>query len=208
MDRSPLPTPARARALRTLLTLLALAALSAVQAHGSLVLGAVSLSPDPPVPGRPLVISVVLATSGNAPVERAKLAAELTPAPASGSGTAEATASSPAAPATTAPVPVPLSEYPEPYGTYRATVTAPPVGSYLLTVHDRTYASENVAASVTLRVGGGTANGALDFTFPPTGAPRSVLSWLLWLVGLPLAVGVVVTVLVLRSKRSDDAAEG
>jgi len=192
----------------SLTVLLASTVLSLAQAHGSLVLGAVSLSPDPPVPGEALTISVVLATSGNAPVEGAKLAGELTAtAAAEADAASTGTSTTTGTPTTMVPaIPVPLREFPEPYGTYRARITAPAAGRYTLKVVDHTYPKESTSASVVLQVGGPAANGALDFTFPPTNVPRSLVSWLLWLVGLPLAAGIVVTVLMMRSKRGEGTA--
>ena len=160
-------------------------------AHGTVVLGAVTADPDPPQPGAPLIVTVDLAKRSKAPVEGAKLEGGLRPA-----GNPDAAAT-----------PLAFREYAEPYGTYRARLQAPPAGRYTLTVRDRTYPNEDIRASVTLQVGGTQPNGSLDFTFPPaTGGPRSVVRWLLWLVGLPLLAGVVVSVLVWRSRRTERGA--
>jgi hypothetical protein len=189
--RSPHPDRRRPAAGRLASTLLALALLltaASAAGHGMVVLGAVTANPDPPRPGAALVVTVDLATLSKSPVEGAKLVGSLMPA-----DRPDAT-----------PTEVAFREYPEPYGTYRAQLTAPPAGRYDLTVRDRTYPNEDISATVTLQVGGAKPNGTLDFTFPPaTGGPRSLVRWLLWLVGLPLLAGVVVTVLVLRSKRED-----
>ena len=190
-------TVARRRAGSELVVLLALVAFlvpAAAFAHGTVVLGAVTANPDPPSPGAPLILTVDLATLSKAPVEGAKLEGTLQPAGQPGA----------------APTPLTFQEYPEPYGTYRARLeAAPPPGRYTLTVRDRTYPKEDIRASVTLQVGGAQPNGSLDFTFPPArGGSRSVVRWLLWLVGLPLLAGVVVTVLVLRSKNEDSKNDG
>lgn len=187
------PQHRRASALLVLLpVLLACLSPAVALAHGTVVLGAVTANPDPPRPGAPLILTVDLAKLSKAPVEGAKLEGSLRPA-----GRPDAAAT-----------PIAFQEYPEPYGTYRARLEAPPAGRYTLTVRDRTYPREDIRASVTLQVGGAQPNGSLDFTFPPaTGGPRSVLRWLLWLVGLPLLAGVVVTVLVLRSKNQEKGAD-
>ena len=188
------PLHRRASALLVFLPVLLACLTPAVAlAHGTVVLGAVTANPDPPRPGAPLILTVDLAKLSKAPVEGAKLEGTLRPA-----GRPDAAA-----------MPIAFREYPEPYGTYRARLeAAPPAGRYTLTVRDRTYPSEDIRASVTLQVGGAQPNGSLDFTFPPaTGGPRSVLRWLLWLVGLPLLAGVVVTVLVLRSKNEGKGAD-
>jgi uncharacterized membrane protein YecN with MAPEG domain len=47
--------------------------------------------------------------------------------------------------------------------------------------------------------------GVLPFILPPTQvSPAGLTTWLLWLVGIPLIAGAVVTTLVLTSNRSDD----
>jgi len=188
------PWTLRARVLLPILlpAVLALLGPSPALAHGTVVLGAVTAEPDPPQPGAPLILTVDLAKRSKAPVEGAKLEGSLRPA-----GKPDAAAT-----------PLAFQEYAEPYGTYRARLQAPPAGSYTLTVRDRTYPKEDIRASVTLQVGGTQPNGSLDFTFPPaTGGPRSVVRWLLWLVGLPLLAGVVVSVLMLRSKGAQQDAQ-
>ncbi len=197
---SPFPEPtippgARRRPRRRALALLAMLALllaPTAVAHGTLVLGSVTLTPDPPRPGASLVITVDLATTARSPVEGAKLSGTLVPANRPGA----------------TPVALTFQEYKEPYGTYRASFDAPAAGTYTLTVRDSTYKNEDTTAKVALQIGGTAPNGSLDFTFPPvnTGS-RSVVRWLLWLVGLPLLAGVVVTILVLRSKRGERTVE-
>lgn len=160
-------------------------------AHGTVIRGAVTVAPDPPKAGQPMVLTVDLARLSNAPVEGATLVAELT----------EETATLGAGART-----VPLQEYKEPYGTYRAQFAAPPAGSYTLTVHDRTEPGEDTTASVPLRVGGGVANGTLGFTLSGAATGSGGLAtWLLWLIAVPVAAAAAVTVLVRRSR--SDAAE-
>lgn len=206
---SPLPPPperaratgrdARSRRLALALTLAVAwtaAAFGTAAAHGALIRGSVTLAPDPPQPGRPMVLTVDLATAGNRPVEGATLVADL-----------KTQAPSPSA-ATATPQTIPLQEYKEPYGTYRAQLAAPPAGSYTLILHDHTGAGEDATATVPLRIGGTVANGSLGFTFPAAHAGGgSVTRWLLWLIALPLAVGIVVSVLVRRSKREEARAD-
>ncbi len=188
------------------------AGLAPAWAHGNLVRGSVTVAPDPPRPGQAMVITVDLAKTNDSPVEGATLTAELTtaqnsapPAGAVASGGSAATAPATSAAGTGgAAAPrgqsFPLQEYREPYGTYRAQLTAPPAGRYTLTVHDRTQPGEDSVAQLPLRIGGNMANGSRGFTFAgAAGGSNSLRSWLLWLVALPLVVGVVVTVLVRRS---------
>lgn len=155
-------------------------------AHSTIIRGSVTIAPDPPAPGRTMVLTVDLASPSNAPVEGATLVVELTPQ-TSTVGAAART--------------IPLQEYKEPYGTYRAQFAAPPAGSYTLNVHDRTAPGEDTTAAVPLRVGGDVANGSLGFTLaaPATGS-GGLGNWLLWLIVVPVAAGVLVTFLVRRSR--------
>ena len=166
------------------------AGLGTAAAHGTLIRGSLTLAPDPPRPGQPMVLTIELANTRDNPVEGAKLAAVLTAEAPAGSG------------ATVKPLTIPLQEYQEPYGTYRAELAAPTAGSYTLTVHDRTNPGEDTTASVPLRIGGNVANGTRGFTFPGSAqGSSSVTTWLAWLIGVPLVVGIVVTILVRRSSQ-------
>ncbi|HRN19386.1 MAG TPA: hypothetical protein PLU66_09915, partial [Trueperaceae bacterium] len=83
-------------------------------------------------------------------------------------------------------------------GTYLGRITAPAAGAYTLSVRDTTFMDEEAVANVSLVVGG-APNGVIDFVLPPTPiGPKSLSTWLVWLVGLPLLVGVITTLLVLR----------
>ena len=188
----------RAALVASLALALGAAWLGTASAHGTLVRGALTLDPDPPRAGRPMVLSIELAKTNNDPVEGAELVAELKPAAARGPG-------APAGPSASAGTRTfPLQEYREPYGTYRAELTAPPAGSYTLTVHDRTEPGEDTTAAVPVRIGGDVANGDLGFTFPGgAGSSHPLATWLIWLVGVPLAVGIVVTVLMRRAGRAE-----
>jgi len=163
-------------------------------AHGTFIRGSVTVVPDPPSPGRPMVLTVDLANPSNSPVEGAKLVAELTPKAATVGAGART---------------FPLQEYKEPYGTYRAQFTAPPAGSYTLSVHDRTEPGEDTTATVPLRVGGNVANGTLGFTLAgAAGGSGGPGSWLLWLIVVPVAAGLAVTVLVWRSRSREAEVDG
>lgn len=190
-------------------------------AHGNLVRGSVTLAPDPPRPGQPMVLTIDLAGTNDSPVEGAKLVAELKPAAptdAAGSAGAGTGAGAPSQRATSGASTVsgatpdartiPLQEYEEPYGTYRAELAAPPAGSYTLIVHDRTDPGEDATADIAIRIGGNVANGSLGFTFPGgAGTSQPITTWLIWLVGVPLAVGIAVWVLVRRTSREDTAQD-
>lgn len=176
-------------------------------AHATLVIGELRVSPDPPVPGQPVEVAVALVDPLLVPVEKALVRVELReidpedPAvPASITGTEASDFL--ALPALLGSDYLPEVEA----GRYVGTLTAPPEGRYTLSVRDTTFRNEEAIANVGLDVGsdvgsgaGTAANGDVDFVLPPTPiAPRSLSTWLVWIIGIPLAVGALVTVLVLR----------
>lgn len=166
---------------------------STVFAHATLVLGTLAVTPDPPVPGAPLELRIRLEDPGLVAVEDALVRVEFRPLgePVPGAAAAEADVG----PALVGSDP--LRETAP--GMYQASVTAPPAGTYTLTVRDTTFRQEEAIANVQLAIGP-TAMGDVPFVLPPTATgPRSALTWVLWLVGVPLAAGVLVTVLVLRA---------
>lgn len=172
--------------------------------HATLVFGVARVSPDPPVPGAPLALTLTLEDPSLAPVEDAIVFVELRPMAADG-----------------APLPPPSTEAPDlppPLASlrlteadpavYHGTVVLPATGRYHLLVRDQTFPWEEANASVVLPLTGAPV-GELPFILPPTQvAPRSLWTWILWLVGLPLVAGAVVTLLVLRGARPAPAAKG
>lgn len=190
----PLPLRRSGRAVAVAVAMVAAWTLtSGVLAHATLVLGTLEVTPDPPVPGAPLDLRIRLEDPGLVAVEDALVRVELRPlgeavpgaATAEGEVGAALVASEPFG--ETAP------------GAYQARVTAPPAGTYTLTVRDTTFRQEEAIANLQLAIGT-AAVGAVPFVLPPTATgPRSALTWVLWLVGVPLAAGVLVTVLVLRA---------
>ena len=190
---------------RGLLTAACLACLSVgstAAAHATLVIGNLSVAPDPPVPGAPLEVTLRLEDTLLVPVEKAHVRVELravdpeagpdaVPASAIGSDASEFLASDPD---------VSSGRFTEAAvkGVYVGQVVAPAAGDYTLSVRDTTFLNEEAIANIELAVGG-AANGAIAFVLPPTPiAPKSLSTWLIWLVGIPLLAGVVTTVLVLR----------
>jgi len=171
----------------------------AVHAHATLVFGIASVSPDPPVPGVPFELTLTLEDPTLAPVEDAIVFVELRPL------AADAGLGLPA-PSTEAPdLPPPLVAerlIETEAATYRVEVTLPAAGSYHLLVRDQTFQWEEANASVILDLTDATV-GRLPFILPPTQvAPRNLWTWLLWLVGLPVIAGAIVTVLVLTSAKA------
>lgn len=166
-------------------------AVSQVHAHATIVLGTFTTTPDPPQVGVPAVINIHLEDPTLTPVEDALVFVDL-PRPDSDE-----------------PLELRLDELSDPPGSYQASWTPSAEGEQAVSVRDRTFRQEEAVADVTIQVGRGLEpNGEVPFLLPPTPtAPRSMLTWLGWLIGVPLLVGVVVTVLVLRSGGKEDGEE-
>jgi hypothetical protein len=173
--------------------------------HATLVFGIVTVAPDPPVAGRPFELTLTLEDPSLTPVEDAIVFVEFRPFDA-------------------APVPSPSVEAPDlpppllsvrlvegDPAVYQGEFVLPEAGTYQVLIRDQTFVWEEANASVVVAVDA-EAVGRLPFILPPTQvAPRSLWTWLLWLVGVPLVAGAVVTVLVLTSSRgapTGPASEG
>jgi hypothetical protein len=175
-----------------------------VHAHATLVFGTVSIDPDPPPPGASFALTLTLEDPALAPVEDAVVFVEVRPMP---SGDAALPSPSTEAPALPPPLRAERLVEVAP-AMYRAEFTLPDGDSYHLLVRDQTFQWEEANASVVLPLLGRPV-GELPFILPPTQvAPRSLWTWIVWLVGLPLLAGVVVTLLVLRSRPAAAKPEG
>ncbi len=162
--------------------------------HPMLVIGEVKFDPDPPTPGAAATVTVTLQETSLAEVEDAVVFLELR-----AGAPPEAASAPPGDPL----VATDRLEEVAP-GVYTAAIAVPAEGTYTLTVRDRTYRQEEAIAHVRVELGGGPV-GAVAFILPPTATgPASLGSWLVWLVGVPLLAGVVVTVLVLRAGGRDE----
>lgn len=191
------------RHTRSLLATLLLLTLGAAGAHAFLVLGEMTVEPDPPRPGEDVRVSVTMADPSLAPVEDAVVFIEVRPQRTVGDDVPAASTETPELPP--ADVRVDLVETSP--GRYEGTFAAPATGSHHVLIRDQTFQWEEANASVMLEVGD-TALGTMPFILPPTAVgPRSLWIWLLWLIGVPLLVGVVVTALVLGNRGGTSAAE-
>jgi hypothetical protein len=200
---------ARTRALaRALALALAFALLAgAVHAHATLVFGVVRVAPDPPAPGEAFTLTLTLEDPSLTPVEDAIVFVELRPMPAADAPLPTASTEAP-------DLPPPLRSerlIEVAPAVYQTEISLPNGDSYHLLVRDQTFQWEEANASVVLPLLGRPV-GDLPFILPPTQvAPQSLWTWIVWLVGLPLLAGVVVTLLVLRSqpaaaKKAEDGA--
>lgn len=189
------------------LALLAAALVHLAGAHATLVIGDLEFTPDPPVPGEEVRVQVSLVDPLLVPVEKALVRVELretdpedetVPASVTGTEAVEFLA-----------IPSLLgTEYlPEiDEGVYSGTFTAPGSGRYTVSVRDTTFRNEEAIANVGVNVGG-ERNGVIAFVLPPTPiGPRSLGTWLLWILGIPLAAGLLVTFFALR--RPADPSDG
>ncbi len=197
MRRSAAP-PACARALgaKPLLAVLLFALAGSAAAHAFLVLGELTVTPDPPRPGERLVIAIDMADPSLAPVEDAVVFVEVRRQRLVGESVPAASTETPDLP----PPDVSIDLEETRPGRYEGAFTAPDGGTHHLLVRDQTFQWEEANASVMLEVGQSPV-GTLPFILPPTAiGPRSLWVWLLWLIGVPLLAGAVVTALVLGNR--------
>jgi len=171
----------------------------AALAHATLVFGVATVAPDPPGSGAPFALTLTLEDPALNPIEDAVVSVELRAMPPEG-------LPAPSTEALDLPPPITSARLVEVEpAVYRAELTLAAPGRYHLLVRDQTYPWEEAHASVVLSLAGETV-GRLPFILPPTQvAPRSLWTWLLWLIGLPLVAGAVVTVLVLTSAKKPAA---
>ena len=184
-----------------LLALLALSLGGSALAHATLVFGTVTTQPSPPPAGEPFTIRLEMSDPAGTPVEDAIVLVEAAPQEEGVPGTD--TEDGPAE----LSKPVVTSERFEEVepGAYETEVVLPEDGAWVLVFRDQTFRQEEARASITMRVGEGVQGEPLSFIFPPTATgPQSLTTWLVWLIGLPLVAGAVVTVLVLRGGGSDE----
>lgn len=157
-------------------------------AHATLVFGTVTTEPAPPRAVDPVTIVLEMSDPVDAPVEDAVVFVEAT-APSGAVRESDVFAEA------------------EP-GVYRTEMTLPEAGEWTLLFRDQTFRQEEAQAALTLTVGPDGRREPLSFIFPPTATgPAALSTWLAWLIGLPLVAGAVVTVIVLRGGRGEDAEE-
>jgi hypothetical protein len=179
-----------ARALRRALLTLALTLLTAeAWAHATIVFGTVTSEPTPPTPDRVTTLRLEMVDPVDAPVEDALVFVEATP-PSGGE-------------------PIVSDRFAEPEaGLYQIDLALTEPGAWTLLFRDQTFRQEEARATLQVVVGEGGTREPLSFIFPPTATgPQGIGTWLLWLIGLPVAAGAIVTIMVLRGGQPDPAAE-
>ncbi len=195
---------ARTRALLALLVAVALGCTGAALAHATLVFGTVTTEPAPPLAAEPFTIWLEMSDTAQAQVEDAIVFVDAVPAEQAmpESGTQE--------PQTQPPEPLVSSDQFEEVkpGLYRTDLVLPEEGTWVLVFRDQTFSQEVARASITLLVGEDAQAEQLSFIFPPTAiGPQNLLTWLIWLVGVPLVIGCVVTLVVLRGNNDASRAD-
>ena len=179
------------RRLSVTLTALILSCLvSYVSAHATMVVGTLASEPTNPEPGTPFTLTLEMDDPTGFAVEDAYVLAEFR---LEGRGD----------PFSTEFVEV------EP-GSYTADISLPDTGRYEITMRDKTFRQEEATAEfeVVLAQAPLFPEGSTSFIFPPTatGDQNSLRRWLIWVIALPVVVGIVVTVLVLRGSSEEAAA--
>lgn len=177
------------RLARGLLVLAASLSLSVAAAHATIVFGTVTSEPTPPTPDAVTRLRLEMVDPVDAPVEDAVVFVEATP-PDGGE-----------------PLVSDRFAEPEP-GIYRTDLVLDRPGAWTLLFRDQTFRQEEARATLQVMVGADGTDEPLSFIFPPTAiGPQGIGTWLLWLIGLPVAAGAIVTIMVLRGGQPSPAAE-
>ena len=155
-------------------------------AHATIVFGTLTPQPNPPRADAPLQLRLELVDPASVPVEDAFVLAEFE---LDGEPTGSV-----------------RFEEAEPAGHYLAELELPRAGTYGLTLRDQTFRQEEAIADMELPVGTEGRIEPIEFVFPPTAVGGSLTTWLVWLIGVPIVAGLVVTLLVLRSGPAEGSA--
>jgi hypothetical protein len=195
-DRSfpPGRSPAASRAL-PLALLVALLLAGSAAAHQSLLFAHVSTRPDAPLAGEPFELLVHLTDSSHRDVGRVELVASLTEVGRPEAEDIDAGGAQEGAGAT------PLDAEPG-SGLYRGLMPAHPAGEYRLTLVELVDGETETSASAEIEIGGEAVD--MQLVLPPSGR-NGLGTWLVWLVGLPLLAGLLVTLLVLTGRPGPEA---
>jgi len=177
------------RLTRVVATLLAWSGAAVALAHATIVFGTVSSEPAPVRAGEPAALLLEMRDPVDAPVEDAVVFVEA--GPPSGGPVLESDRFAEIRP-----------------GVYRTEIVLPERGAWTLRFRDQTFRQEEAQAVITLSVGPDGGAEERSFIFPPTATgPTGLTTWLVWLIGLPLVAGLVVTVMVLRGGQGAPAAD-
>jgi YtkA-like len=169
---------------RSSLLLALLFILSFVSAHAFFVTGVITTTPTPAPIGEEFILQIQMTDPSGAPVEDAVVAAEFT----KDGNTSRFEFFSSGVP-----------------GLYSANVTLPEEGTYSVLLRDTTFQQEEAKATIEFTAGPEQPD-TIAFIFPPTQTSSNNLStWLIWVIGIPVLAGIVVTVLVLMNTKDKNA---
>jgi hypothetical protein len=162
------------------LTLFLALVLPLVSAHAFFVTGEITTTPTPAPVGEDFILQINMTDPSGAPVEDAVVAAEFTK-----DGDIQR---------------FEFFDSGVP-GLYSANVSLPSEGTYSLLLRDTTFQQEEAKATIEFTLGEGQPD-TIAFIFPPTRTGDNNLStWLIWVIGVPVLAGIIVTVLVLMNTK-------
>jgi hypothetical protein len=171
--------------------LLAFLLLGFALAHPTVVFGELSSEPRTPQPGEPFMLTMTLHDPSQFPISDAYVFAEFYAPGAAIEGEGRRA----------------VFEETETDGLYRTEASLPEEGVWTLKLRDQTYRFEETNARLEFAVAPDENPAMFEFIFPPTQTPvETLLTWLMWLVGLPLLVGLIVTVVVLTGGKKEAKA--
>ncbi len=158
-----------------------------VQAHATIVLGRLSSEPTTPIANEPFTLTLEMLDPSQVAVEDAIVFADF-------QLRSETTQ-------------LEFTETETP-GVYQTEGVLAIAGEYQLIMRDQTFRQEEARANLSFFVTTEDDNqineASIAFVFPPTATgSNSLTTWLIWLIGIPILAGIVVTVVVLVNPRKD-----
>ncbi len=155
---------------------------SPAYAHATIVLGKLYSEPATPKAGEPFTLTLEVVDPSQLPIEDAVVLANFQK---NGRGDILETSFTETKP-----------------GIYVANTSIPDAGEYTLFMRDQTFRQEEAKATLSFFIGEGSNDNPIAFVFPPTATGSSnLLTWLIWLIAVPVVAGIVVTVIVLMNSR-------
>jgi hypothetical protein len=168
------------------LTFLLCLTFTEVSAHAFFVTGEITTTPTPAPIGEEFILQIAMTDPSGAPVEDAVVAAEF-----SKDGKMNR---------------FEFFDSGVP-GLYSAQVTLLSEGTYSLLLRDTTFTQEEAKATLEFTLGTGQPD-TIAFIFPPTRTGNNNLStWLIWVIGIPVLAGIIVTVLVLMNTKDKSSEQ-
>jgi len=178
--------------LKLLLLLFIYWSISLGNAHATVVLGTINTQPSIISVGEPFSLNIDLVDPSQVPVEDAWVIAEFRPE---------------GAPDSSEPISIRLEESQQ-KGSYKAEVTLSEEGNWQLFLRDQTFRQEEATASLSFPIQANTTFDPIKFIFPPTDTgSNNIRTWIIWIIGLPVAAGIITTIIVLRNSKKDDVDE-